>query len=870
MEEVIYKFFATGVTGIEREVFPKNGNTFAMQWEKPEERAFFSKKLDGKLLFDGDDFNWFYTFEKSQYRCVPIYLRIEKLCSGTYSDFFEARLILNKGTFDLDQCQLEIEATPDNKYTCYDEKADEERNLFSIVDANETISLAEGELEFLNCTGTLGVDPEFCSSDVGYILNKRDISSTDGITFTFNNEWVREKKTSLTPLSAPWISIGGDEYVKTPAQYGLVIYNSDENNFGFRYKVGGTIDHGMKLQDIVEGLLNLACPGLTLKSDFFQWNPDVVSTVNYVTGQASKVLNLILFQKSDVKRPDSDQNATMANIQLDKLIVDLCNTFYLKWDIDDDNRFVIEHVSFFNKNTGLNLAGRYDQILRVGTNKYSYDVNNIPLREVFFMLNDETINNDFKGKPIIYNNDCAGTSDLKEKEWRVENYLTDLGFVLAHPDPDDSFVTDEGFVLIACDSLNNILFEESFIGGNYLNNTLSWTRLHEDYWRYEKYFPDFLMNGFAQTALSIIPTKKQVPINVQLCCDDFAPDELITTQLGEGTVAEASYNLYSGILTLTLLYDANEGLMNNTAPVAVNDNAIVYINEVIDVDVLANDTDDGTINPLTLEITTPPTNGMAVIVANKIRYTPNADYVGNDSLQYRVRDTEWNQTSNVATVNITVKALPVAVDDNFTTGKNISLSSGNLLTNDSGDGTITAVAEIKTTAQGGTVEIFSNGNFNYTPPVDFVGDDSFDYTIEDDNSNTATGTATIEVFNTSTVYVSMDVENENSTDKYLTCDEEPNIVGYEILVDLLFRFYSDPAGTIPLDITGYSLTINIDYSQDTNGDVITGSFTHFANSGNTSTLANQLKETDFINCEAVHTTITRIYSLGSSSDYVIL
>ena len=48
--------------------------------------------------------------------------------------------------------------------------------------------------------------------------------------------------------------------------------------------------------------------------------------------------------------------------------------------------------------------------------------------------------------------------------------------------------------------------------------------------------------------------------------------------------------------------------------------------------------------------------------------------------------------------------------------------------------------------QGGYIEGFFNGGFNYRPPVGFVGEDSFQYTISDDSGRTSTARVYINVY----------------------------------------------------------------------------------------------------------------------------
>lgn len=821
MEEIVYKYTAIGRTG-SKEVLPQNGNTLVVSWEKEEERAFFSKELKGRITFSEDDFAWFYGFETSQYRCDPLQLIIEKRCDDSYSEFITARITLNSGKFNLDQCTVEFELTAENRYTCYNDGKDKEYNIIGYAPSAEVIQLVQGTIETVTCTGDLDFD-QWCgegSQAEGWVQQSfyrqtyPDSSEDDGI---INVTWVREKITSVTPLSAPWISIGGDVYVKPPALYGYRTYNGPDY-YGFDYQVGGSIDNGMKLKDIFSAFLNLLCNDLTIKSNFFQWNPDTISTTNYATGALSKVMNLIVFQKSDVKRPNGSGDATIGLLTFEKLIADICNIFNLKWDIDEDDNFVIEHVSFFPKEVGFNLITRYDKRKREGMLQYSYDIDNMPRKELFTSLDNKYQTGDFLGMPIVYDNSCVGLGESEDKNYNVENFMTDLSLALNNPTPDSPVVTDDGFVLVACDSTNHVLSEASVIGGNTLNNTLSWARLHLDYWRYDRVFGNFMMNGTQTTALSVKPTKKQIPLPVDLCCGEvFDPENKMLTQLGEGVVGEASFKLYDEQLTVTLLYVADYNLITNEPPVAVNDAVETFKNLTIDIDVLANDYDtDGTINPTTLAISFSGTHGVASIVDNKIRYTPNTDFFGDDIITYNVKD-DWGQISNTATVNIHIKSgapLPIAGDDTFIAIENTVLTVGNLLANDDGDGTLTCIAETKATTAGGSVTINTNGSFVYTPLTDYVGADSFTYTLKDSNDNTDEGTVNITVEERVAVYLKYTESDYVNEDIYEDCTvegggegDEHTLVGTQDKMTQHIKFYSDALGLIPLDITGYGLIV---------------------------------------------------------------
>ncbi len=201
----------------------------------------------------------------------------------------------------------------------------------------------------------------------------------------------------------------------------------------------------------------------------------------------------------------------------------------------------------------------------------------------------------------------------------------------------------------------------------------------------------------------------------------------------------------------------NAVVVPNVAPVAVDDAANVDENSNVLVDVLANDSDsDGTLDPATLTIVDQPLNGTLTVnpVFGTVTYTPLPGFVGADSFTYTVDDNDGD-TSNLATVDITVDALPVgniapvANDDADTTDENTDVLVDVLANDTDADGTVdaTTVTVVSTPLNGSVSVDGTTGEVTYTPNLGFVGVDAFTYTVEDDQgavSNTATVLITVD------------------------------------------------------------------------------------------------------------------------------
>ena len=134
-------------------------------------------------------------------------------------------------------------------------------------------------------------------------------------------------------------------------------------------------------------------------------------------------------------------------------------------------------------------------------------------------------------------------------------------------------------------------------------------------------------------------------------------------------------------------------------------------------------------------------------VAGTFTYTPNPDFYGVDSFEYRVRDSEGAVT--FGRVYITVAPVPddvAAHDDVFGTEEDAPLY-GNVRNNDEsvdGDRPVTLISG----PARGTLELDGNGSFVYTPDADFYGEDSFVYEINSGPySSQATATIVVQAVN---------------------------------------------------------------------------------------------------------------------------
>lgn len=214
-------------------------------------------------------------------------------------------------------------------------------------------------------------------------------------------------------------------------------------------------------------------------------------------------------------------------------------------------------------------------------------------------------------------------------------------------------------------------------------------------------------------------------------------------------------NVSGGPVTITVTVKDNQDetasdtfevtvLPVNDAPIARDDEGIVTEEDVsVKIDVLANDADEADGDTLTIVSGGTPQHGTTSIAGGQIRYTPAADYTGEDSFVYTISDGHGGTAT--ATVYISAMAVndaPIAADDTAETEEDGSVLI-DVLDNDTdidaGD-VITLVSAINGTH--GTAAV-SDGQVLYTPCGDFFGEDTFTYVIEDAAGLTDTGSVTV-------------------------------------------------------------------------------------------------------------------------------
>jgi len=274
------------------------------------------------------------------------------------------------------------------------------------------------------------------------------------------------------------------------------------------------------------------------------------------------------------------------------------------------------------------------------------------------------------------------------------------------------------------------------------------------------------VNDTPIAANDAVTTNEDTPIGIPILSNDTDVDDVLnatmivlitspthgtlTINASTGAVVYSPSLNYNGNDSFTYQVKDAAGALSNIATVAI---VIQPVNDVpianadfattpeettVSIPVLANDTDvDSSLDPTSLFVVTAPLNGQAAVQPStgRIVYTPQENFTGTDSFTYTVKDSEGAASAPIS-VTITVSPVndvPVAVNDEASTNENTPVDI-DVISNDidvDNDVTPSAVV-IATNPVHGTIVLNPvTGSVVYTPEENFIGNDSFTYTLQD-------------------------------------------------------------------------------------------------------------------------------------------
>ncbi len=547
-------------------MYPVN-KTFFYVDEKSDKGAYYIRKLDTTLILSGADFDWLHAIEQGANRCLDIDLEIKQICNGVNATDFEGLVKLNECKFLVNVCRVELATVPDDDAVCLDTLLTEEKNILDAT-GSKTVNIYQGSIVEDTCTATVGspsygyIDTCLADPSAQWVVKTHE-SVYNGVDWDSETVWMREELT-VTCTGATPDAPDGDGWVlitdncptdalyarKVPTVKVKDVYDptgTTEEIYAISLESVTNIDNGRTLEAAFD--LWLSDCSLTLVSDFFDINPDATAPTNIAyTEAALKMTDVLVFQKSDVKRPDATNNATFFSMSLQDLIDSIpCN---IAWAVSGST-FRLEHVSYFAQSNGIDISTKPGVINR---NNYEYISQEIPYREVFKWMDDYG-SPDFLGKPIKYSNEC-NNGEVQNYDFKLVS--TDIATMIETPDR----YSDSGICLVST-TLSGANYYINMGAGIlestrvFFNAAFALSKLHNYYWKHKRPQLSGNMNNSSETFLSAIRLKRQEELRMKMCCTEMAlfdPSELMQTEIGWGEIEAANFDAGTNILTVTILH----------------------------------------------------------------------------------------------------------------------------------------------------------------------------------------------------------------------------------------------------------------------------------------------------------------------------
>lgn len=593
-----YRFYYNHPSLGERQCYPHN-STLEFTWEREEDQIFYRKKLEDTLVFVDDvkkgidDFTQFYSIDRSDQRCSKVFFRIERLCNDSWIIDWEGYLALVDGKFDVDRKVLRIQPRLNDQVSCILDRYDREYNFleapdivnlghafgevetFSCMEHIETFStreLAEQHVQFLNSQGPreiavecvnaegdpvstpFGFPDTYAPYDAEYIILE---VPGEGFKVFWKTSYVREV------YVVDCINGDPEDPPGNPLEW-LLLEDCSEGTIGqavyarpiytFTLEpVSPDFPNGRTLEQVIE-LLTSDCVS-SIKSDFLGINPLGDIPINEAYNYSSTFFqDLILFQNTDIKRPNAAEKATIGIITLEELFEFFRKKWNVFWDVDTDGTLIIEHVSYFQQNQRmLNLTKDSAKQLIVGRHTYSYDNDNLPAKEIWEPTVDVD-DEDFSKLTIEYPEACSFTSSSVESNKLKFN--TNFQDIKQKPEK----YPDEG-ISIAASYQSLVIWntKAEFSQDFKLNAPLSLANAFTFFLQYNRPHrlgevnnEEFQFNSYKRVRL-------QLDLNVKICCEDlniFNPKDLAKTQLGWGEITKATLRLPHMLLNVNTLHYA--------------------------------------------------------------------------------------------------------------------------------------------------------------------------------------------------------------------------------------------------------------------------------------------------------------------------
>ena len=285
-------------------------------------------------------------------------------------------------------------------------------------------------------------------------------------------------------------------------------------------------------------------------------------------GTASALGNCDIYitQKTNILKGEYDQAAQKAEIKFKQIMDMLRDCFRCYWFIDEQNRFRIEHISYFMNGLSYNvptvqldLTNKKDKFNKklslYGQQNTEYDKADLISRYEFKYMDDVT--KAMGGDLYIDVNNTYITKD-KTEEINIDGFVADIDYMLFLP---DNFSND-GFALIMADANKKVpMVTETIKDEKQYNNSFGVTvqnwyaSFNQLAWHYMEDISGRSLSYNNVEYLYPGHIKRCMKYNIEISTDSIDIYKLIHTDKGNGYIEELSTDIDTDISDIELRYE---------------------------------------------------------------------------------------------------------------------------------------------------------------------------------------------------------------------------------------------------------------------------------------------------------------------------
>lgn len=539
--------------------------------------------MDTQFTFVGQDYERIVGIIESNARCIPIEFTVE------YKNlpFYKGRILANSVTVDYLRCTAVASPTNIDEKDCFLLGYDVPVNIQEFEKYPVPIRAILGDIERFFVTGDGLVTPDddpflyapSISPDDGWVVvNITSVCDSEAVcTFEINYSRIVQTTNCVGGVPVPPTAdsilienncgVDGTAKFARPPQLAVFLdsFFDGFENVNSRYDFiavelfysqtadGQVVSYpnGIRLSTVITEFAGRC--GLDVVSDFFGINGDGTAPENGEYEYAEQHLHrLLVFDKSDIKRPEATQTAFITNITPKQLFENLQAMFRTQIFIND-GVFRIEHVSYFEQFiVTRDLTAEPERLVQ--GQGYSYDSSTpIPSSEVFKAM--EAFGVDFVGLPITYPVNCIESTDKVDVV--ADIITTDLPGLASSLEQ----VSDDGIFLMAITPEDSVEFEIGHLSGEaQANGALSIANLQEGLWKLDRRYIEGNMNGVDESFPNYVRKRLQ-----EVAIMETKPMEYVTQDwngvilstlrvTSAGFVQRVSYSARRMLTTLNLLH----------------------------------------------------------------------------------------------------------------------------------------------------------------------------------------------------------------------------------------------------------------------------------------------------------------------------